>query len=255
MVMSPSDDRSLEHRRVLITGGSRGLGRGIAEAMSAAGAKVALVSRTRSQVDQAAAAIQNASAHAFDVSNVGAIPALIDEVEESLGGALTTVVHAAGIQHRQRAEQFDLAEFRRVIDVNLIAPFALSQEIARRQLDRETEGQHIFIGSLTSFISMPEIAAYGASKSGVFGLVRSLNSEWSARGIRVNGLAPGYIRTELTEAVFANEDRRAANLARIPMGQFGTPDDIGSVAVFLASDASRYVGGHMIPVDGGWLAA
>lgn len=245
----------LAHRRVLITGGSRGLGRGIAEAMAAAGARVALAARTQEQVERTAVEIEGASGHVFDVADFDGIPAFLGEVEEALGGGITTVVHAAGTQHRQRAEEFDIAAFRRVVDVNLVAPFALTREIARRQLERGEEGQHIFIGSLTSFISMPEIPAYGASKSGVLGLVRSLSSEWAGRGIRVNGIAPGYIRTELTEAVFADEDRRRANLSRIPMGRFGEPSDIGAVAVFLASDASGYVTGHMLPVDGGWLAA
>lgn len=253
--MDASLAQPLAQRRVLITGGGRGIGRGIAEAMSAAGAKVALVSRTREQVERAAAEIEGASAHAFDVSDTAGIPALVDEVEAALGGELTTVVHGAGAQHRQAAEEFDLEAFRRIIDVNLIAPFALTQEIARRQLERQSGGQHIFIGSLTSFISMPQISAYGASKSGILGLVRSLSTEWAGSGIRVNGIAPGYIRTELTEAVFADEERRRINLSRIPMDRFGEPSDIGSVAVFLASDASGYISGQLLPVDGGWLAA
>ena len=223
--------------------------------MTAAGARVAIASRTKRQVEETAAALPNVTGHAFDVSNIAGIPRFVDEVEESLGGELTTVVHVAGIQHRQKAEEFDLDEFRRVLEVNLVAPFALSQEIGRRQLMRGTQGQHIFIGSLTSFISMPKMVAYGASKSGVFGLVRSLSREWSASGIRVNGIAPGYFRTELTEPVFADESWRSVNLARIPMQRFGEPQDIGGVAVFLASDAAEYITGQMLPVDGGWLAA
>lgn len=248
-------DRPLDGQRALVTGGGRGIGRGIAEAMAAAGARVAVASRTREQVERAAAEIDGASGHVFDVADFAGIPAFVDGVEAALGGGITTVVHAAGAQHRQRAEEFDLDAFRHVIEVNLIAPFALSQEIGRRQLEAESGGQHIFIGSLTSFISVPQISAYGASKSGVLGLVRSLSSEWSHAGIRVNGIAPGYIRTELTEAVFTDEDRRRTNLARIPMHRFGEPSDIAGVAVFLASKASGYVTGQMLPVDGGWLAA
>jgi NAD(P)-dependent dehydrogenase (short-subunit alcohol dehydrogenase family) len=168
---------------------------------------------------------------------------------------VTTVVHAAGIHARHKAEDFDLAVWRGVIEVNLVAPFALSQEIGRRQLAGGRSGQHIFIGSLTSFISIPETSAYTASKSGVFGVVRSLSQEWSGRGIRVNGIAPGYVRTELTEVVFADAERSARNLSRIPMGRFGEPDDIAQVAVFLASPQSGYITGQMLPVDGGWLSA
>lgn len=246
---------TLTDHRVIVTGGSRGIGFSIAEAMAVAGAQVALVSRTASQVEAASAAIPGSAGFAFDVSDFDSLPNLVDQVEAQFEGNVTTVVHAAGIQSRQKAEDFDLNEWRRVIDVNLVAPFALSQVLGQRQLEQNVEGQHIFIGSLTSFISIPEISAYTASKSGIHGVVRSLSTEWSKSGIRVNGIAPGYIRTELTEAVFTDPERAQTNLNRIPMGRFGEPSDIANVAVFLASEQSRYVTGQMLPVDGGWLAA
>ena len=246
---------ALAKRSVLVTGAGRGIGLGIATALAEAGAKVAMVSRTESQLIEAAAKLPRAVALPFDVSDFAGIAGLVDKAEELLGGPLTSVVHAAGIQARHKAEEFDLEVWRRVIDVNLVAPFALSQEIGKRQLEAGLESQHVFIGSLTSFISIPETSAYTASKSGVFGVVRSLSQEWSGRGIRVNGIAPGYVRTELTEAVFADEERSMRNLSRIPMGRFGQPEDIASVAVFLISDQSAYVTGQMIPVDGGWMSA
>jgi 2-deoxy-D-gluconate 3-dehydrogenase len=240
---------------VLVTGAGRGIGLGIASAMSAAGAKVAMVSRSVSQLEEASRSVPGSVAVPFDVSDFSGLSGLVDRVESHFGAPVTTVVHAAGIHARHKAEDFDLDVWRRVIEVNLVAPFALSQEIGRRQLDAGRPGQHIFIGSLTSFISIPETSAYTASKSGVFGVVRSLSQEWSGRGIRVNGIAPGYVKTELTEAVFADAERSARNLARIPMGRFGVPDDIAQVAVFLASHQSSYVTGQMLPVDGGWLSA
>ena len=246
---------ALANRSVLVTGAGRGIGLGIATALAEAGAKVAMVSRTESQLVDAAEKLPGAVALPFDVSDFAGIAGLVDKAEELLGGPLTSVVHAAGIQVRHKAEEFDLEVWRRVIDVNLVAPFALSQEIGKRQLEAGLESQHVFIGSLTSFISIPETSAYTASKSGVFGVVRSLSQEWSVRGIRVNGIAPGYVRTELTEAVFADEERSKRNLSRIPMGRFGRPEDIASVAVFLISDQSAYVTGQMIPVDGGWMSA
>jgi NAD(P)-dependent dehydrogenase (short-subunit alcohol dehydrogenase family) len=250
-----SDNRPLADQIALITGAGRGIGEGIAKAMGQAGAKVAMVSRTAGQLHKASGAIPGSLAIPFDVSDIPGIPGLIDTVEDHFGAAVTTVVHAAGIQARHKAEEFDLDLWRRVIEVNLVAPFALSQEIGKRQLDAGIPGQHVFIGSLTSFISIPETSAYTASKSGVFGVVRSLSQEWSGRGIRVNGIAPGYVRTELTEAVFSDAERSARNLSRIPMGRFGEPDDIAQVAVFLASEQSAYVTGQMIPVDGGWMSA
>lgn len=253
--MQAPPELPLADKRVLVTGGSRGLGRGVVDALAAAGARVAIVARTQEQVDKAAREVTGASGHMFDIVDYDRIPQLLTEVEAALGGPLTSVVHSAGTQHRQPAEEFDLDAFRRVIDVNLTAPFALSQAIAKRQLDLGLEGQHIFIGSLTSFISMPGIVGYGAAKSGVYGLVRSLSTEWSSRGIRVNGIAPGYIRTDLTEAVFADEKWQQTHLARIPQGRFGEAVDIGGAAVFLISAASGHVTGHMLPVDGGWLAA
>ncbi len=246
---------TLTDHRVIVTGGSRGIGLSIARAMATFGARVALVARTTNQLEAATESIPGAAGFAFDVSDFEHLPTLVNQTEERLGGHITTVVHAAGIQSRQKAEDFDLKEWRRVIDVNLVAPFALSQEIGKRQLENGVEGQHIFIGSLTSFISIPEISAYTASKSGIHGVVRSLSTEWSKAGIRVNGIAPGYIRTELTEAVFTDPERARTNLNRIPMGRFGEPSDIANVAVFLASEQSRYVTGQMLPVDGGWLAA
>ena len=240
---------------VLVTGAARGIGLGIASAMAAAGAKVAMVSRSVTQLEDASRGVPGSFAMPFDVSEFSGLSGLVDGVESHHEAPITTVVHAAGINARHTAEDFDLDVWRRVIDVNLIAPFALSQEIGRRQLDAGRPGQHIFIGSLTSFISIPETSAYTASKSGVFGVVRSLSQEWSGRGIRVNGIAPGYVRTELTEAVFADPERSARNLARITMGLFGVPDDIAQVAVFLASKQSAYVTGQMLPVDGGWLSA
>ena len=245
----------LEGDVVLVTGGGRGIGLGIASAMADAGAKVAMVSRSAAQLDEASQGVPGSLALPCDVSDSSGLAGLVDSIEAHYGAPITTVVHAAGTHARHKAEDFDLDEWRRVIEVNLVAPFALSQEIGRRQLVGGRSGQHIFLGSLTSFMSIPETSAYTASKSGLFGVVRSLSQEWSGRGIRVNGIAPGYVKTELTEVVFADAERSARNLSRIPMGRFGVPDDIAQVAVFLASPQSGYITGQMLPVDGGWLSA
>lgn len=247
---------SLIGRRALVTGGSRGLGRAIAAGLVDAGASVAVVSRTSTEVEAAAAELGPAAfALAADISVAGAESTVVDQVEELLGGPLDIVVHAAGIQHRQAAEKFDPEQWERVLRINLTAPFMLSKEIGARQLSNGRRGSHIFIGSLTSTLSIPDVSAYTASKSGIYGVIRSLSTEWSGRGIRVNGIAPGYFRTELTEAVFADSERYQKMLDRIPMGRFGNPEELAGTAVYLASDAASYTTGQLLTIDGGWTAS
>lgn len=250
------DQFSLRGKRALVTGAGRGLGRAMAQGLADAGAHVALVSRTATEIEDAAAVMgDQAMAFPADVSESANIPGLLDSVEHELGGGVDIVLHGAGVQHRQPAADFDAGQWGRILDVNLTAPFFLSQEIGRRQIERGLGGSHIFIGSLTSHISVPEVVAYTASKSGVFGLIRSLSSEWSQYGIRVNGIGPGYFRTQLTEAVFEDPERRQKLMDRIPMHRFGDPGDLAGAAVFLASSAAGYVTGQLLMVDGGWMAA
>jgi NAD(P)-dependent dehydrogenase (short-subunit alcohol dehydrogenase family) len=250
--MSLHDRFSLAGKTALVTGGSRGLGKAMARGLVDAGARVVVVARS---ADAVAATADELGAIGI-AADVTAAPAqLLDDAEAALGAPLDIGLHAAGVQHRQAAEHFDPEQWERLLRINLTAPFALSQELGRRQLERGAGGSHIFIGSLTSTISMPQISAYTATKSGVYGVARSLSSEWSGRGIRANAIAPGYFRTELTEAVFADADRYAEMLARIPMGRFGDPEELAGAAVFLASDAASYLTGQLITVDGGWTAA
>jgi NAD(P)-dependent dehydrogenase (short-subunit alcohol dehydrogenase family) len=247
---------SLEGKRALVTGAGRGLGRAIAEGFAAAGAQVALVSRTASEIAEVAEGIgRSAAAFPADVSDLASISRLLDSVEEKLGGGMDIILHGAGVQHRQPAEEFSAAEWDRVIKVNLTAPFLLSQEIGKRQIQRGQEGSHIFIGSLTSHFSIPDVVAYTASKSGVYGLIRNLSTEWSRHGIRVNGIGPGYFRTKLTEVLFADPDRQQKMIERIPMKRFGEPEDLVGAAIFLASSAAGYVTGQLLMVDGGWSAS
>lgn len=250
--MSLHDRFSLAGKTALVTGGSRGLGKAMARGLVDAGARVVVVARS---ADAVAASADELGAIGI-VADVTAAPVtLLDDAEAALEAPLDIVVHGAGVQHRQPAEDFDPEQWERLLRINLTAPFALSQELGRRQLERGTGGSHIFVGSLTSTISMPQISAYTASKSGVYGVARSLSSEWSGRGIRANAIGPGYFRTELTEAVFSDPKRYEEMLARIPMGRFGDPAELAGLAVFLASDASSYLTGQIINVDGGWTAA
>lgn len=169
-----------------------------------------------------------------------------------MGGPIDVVLHAAGIQHRQPAEDFDRSAWEQVLHVNLTAPSLLSKEIGRRQLADGRPGSHIFIGSVTSRHFVPNVAACMATKSGIDGVTRSLSGEWSGSGIRVNAIGPGYFRTAMTEPLFRDAERYQKMLDRIPMGRFGDPHELVGAAVFLASEAASYVTGQLLMVDGGW---
>lgn len=246
---------SLQNRHIVVTGAGRGLGRAMAEAVSAAGARVTLVARTESQLMKTKAAIDEAGGSAqvccADLSDLGAVAALAHELSTR---RVAGVVHAAGVTHRADARDFDDNALARVLRVNLEAPFALSRELMRN-CGGETPSSHVFIGSLGSSIAIPGAVAYVASKAGLLGLVRTLAAEWATLGVRVNAISPGYFRTELTAAVLDRPDELARIESRIPMGRLGRPDELGGAAVFLLSDASSYVTGQQIIVDGGWLAS
>ncbi|GAA2183593.1 SDR family oxidoreductase [Brooklawnia cerclae] len=259
--MNDKDNRSvldlfrLDGRRVVVTGGGRGIGRAMAQAMGEAGADVALVSRTREQLDAAVGSVPNSVAVPADVMTVDPV-SLLDDCQDALGGAVDVVVHAAGFQHRQPIVDFPPEQWDRILSVHLTAPFRISQELGRRQLADGRPGSHVFIGSLNNFQSVvPDIPAYAAAKSGVGALVRAISKEWSGRGIRANGVAPGWVRTELTESLFSDREKADGILSRIPMGRLAEPAEMASVALFLASDASSYITGQMIVVDGGWTTS
>lgn len=247
---------SLSGRSVIVTGGGRGLGRGMAIAAAMAGAEVTVVARSRDQLartlDEIEAAGGRAWAEVVDMSALADVRALADRVhaERPVWG----VVHAAGIQARHDAIDFPDDEFERVLRVNLTAPFVLSSAIARLQLRDGSQGSHIMIGSLGTSIGLPRVAAYVASKSGVHGVARTLANEWASSGIRVNVIGPGYFHTELTEDLFADPENHARVMNRIPMNRLGTAEDLAGAIVFLLSDASAYVTGQLLNVDGGWLA-
>lgn len=249
------DQFSLSGKRALVTGAGRGIGAALATALAGAGARVALVSRSENQLQETADAIgERAIVVPTDVSDTSGLPGLLDRIEQRLDGPIDIVVHAAGIQHREPTAEFARGAWDRVMAVNLAAPFFLSQEIGRRQLAGQIPGSHIFIASLGSTLGLPEVVAYNASKAGLLGVVRTMSREWSAAGIRANGLGPGYVQTELTQALFDDPVRRDGLLQRIPMGRFSTVSDLQGAAVFLASDASRYMTGQLLMVDGGWTS-
>lgn len=254
---SHRDDFGLAGRHVVVTGGSRGLGRGIAEAIAAAGGTVSIVARTAEQAEAAAASIvaSGGSAHAVpaDVADLAGLDALAAAIAET--APIDGVVHAAGVQLRKPAVDVEPEEFVRLQTINLHAPYFLSTAIARRQIAEGRPGSHVFIGSLSSTIGLPNLSPYVVAKTGLVGMARAFSAEWARHGIRSNTVGPGYFATEMTEGLLADPAALSRIEGRIPMGALGEPGDVGNACVFLLADASRYVSGVLLNVDGGWLAA
>jgi 2-deoxy-D-gluconate 3-dehydrogenase len=224
-------------------------------AVANAGATVTLVARTESQLVETKVAIKqtrgNADVLCADLADLNALRRVARELSSL---KVNGIVHAAGITHRADAVDFGVNEFARVLRVNLEAPFVLSRELMKYRIGGGP-ASHVFIGSLGSTIGIPRAVAYVASKAGLMGMVRTLSTEWAALGVRVNVISPGYFYTELTAGVLDTPEGRATIESRIPMGRLGLPDELGGAAVFLLSEASSYVTGQQIIVDGGWLAS
>jgi gluconate 5-dehydrogenase/2-deoxy-D-gluconate 3-dehydrogenase len=228
----------------------------MAAALGLAGAKVVLVSRQADDLAQVAEELGDSCevvVRPLDLSVVDAIEPWVAETWSEVG-PVQVVLHSAGMQRRAPAVDVDEADWDQIGTVNLKAPFFLSREVGKRQIEAGSGGSHIFVGSLTTSIGIVNTAAYAASKSGVAAVVRTLAVEWAHSDIRANAIAPGYFRTKLTEGLFQDPERSAWINSRIPMGRPGLPEELGGAAVFLASDASSYVTGAILNVDGGWLA-
>lgn len=244
----------LEGRVALVTGANTGIGQGIAVALAAAGADIVLVGRSAMNETKAQLAPYGRNVHEIraDLSTNEPLAGLVDETVSKMGG-LDVLVNNAGIIRRADAVDYTEADWDAVIDTNLKSLFFLSQAAGRHMIAKGA-GKIINIASLLSFQGGIRIPAYTASKSGVAGLTRLLACEWAGKGVNVNAIAPGYFVTNNTEALRADPERNEAILGRIPAGRWGKPADIGGAAVFLASSASDYVDGVVLPVDGGWLA-
>jgi 2-deoxy-D-gluconate 3-dehydrogenase len=249
------DAFKLDGKVALVTGASAGLGAAIAIALAEAGADVACHGNTRSP-DETCKEIRELGRASHPITGDLRQPdtprALI---EESLShfGRLDILVNNAGTIRRSPALDFSEEDWSSVIEVNLSSVFRLSQLAGRHMIEKERSGKIINIASLLSFQGGITVASYAAAKGGVAQLTKALANEWAAKGINVNAIAPGYMRTDNTAALQANETRNRQILERIPAGRWGEPADLAGAAIFLASSASDYIHGHVLVVDGGWM--
>jgi len=240
----------LDGQNALVTGGTGGLGEAMADALHDAGATVA-VAGTSARVHEIAARLGGPGLLA-DLSDRDAPAALFAEVVKQLG-QIDILVTAHGMITRHPAEDYPLDEWERTLDVNLTSVFSLCQLAGRHMLPRR-HGKIINLSSELAFSGGVRVPAYTASKGGVAQLTKGLANEWAGRGVNVNAIAPGYIDTPMTVDLVRDANRSAQILARIPAGRWGRPADLQGAVVFLASAASDYVHGVVLPVDGGWLA-
>ena len=251
------DSMNLAGKVAVVTGAGRGIGRRVAIAYAEAGADVALVSRTLEEVEKVAGQIRALGVRALAIEADLGVP---EDVERLVAtavkemGKLDILVNNAGINHRAPTLDFELADFDRILDVNLRGLYYASQKAAQQMVEQGEGGRIINTTSLASHMGVPGLSAYAASKGGVAMIIRVMAVEWATEGITVNGVSPGYIATSLTQPLRDDEERNEWILSRIPMKRWGTPEDMAGLYVFLASDAASYITGQLFPVDGGWLA-
>ena len=247
---------SLVGKTALVTGASRGIGRAIAVALAEAGADVVCASTRRSGTDETAEAVRQRGRRAWqleaDLSDRAATARLAEQAEVE-AGPVGVLVNNAGTIRRHPAAEFPLDDWDAVLRTNLDATWVLCQAVGRGMVERG-RGKIVNVASLLSFQGGITVPAYTASKHAVAGLTKALANEWAGRGVNVNAVAPGYVRTDNTQALQDHETRSRQIIERIPAGRWGEAEDLGGAVVFLASAASDYVSGHTLVVDGGWMA-
>jgi gluconate 5-dehydrogenase len=248
----------LSGKTALVTGGGRGIGLAIAKGLAEHGADIAIISRTKEQLNVAAQGIQTDTGKTvrtfpFDMENVGQIDALFENVTNQTNG-IDILINCAGTTIRGPAEDVDMTTWHKVLEVNLTGVFVLSQVFCRHCKQTDKAGRIINIGSLTCHGARPTTAAYASSKGGLLMLTKTLAVEWAKYNITVNAIGPGYIATELTKPLWTDNDFNQWVLAKTPLARWGRPEDLVGTAVLLASQAGDFITGQIIYVDGGWLA-
>jgi gluconate 5-dehydrogenase len=247
----------LTGRLALVTGASRGIGYAVADALASAGAAVVLNGRDPATLDAARARLEakgvRAHVAAFDVTDPAAVTQGIAAIEDGIG-PIDILFNNAGVQHRAPLEDFPLEEWDRLMRTNVTALFYVGQTVARRMIPRG-RGKIINTGSVQAEVARTSITPYTASKGAVKMLTKGMATEWGRHGLQVNALSPGYFRTELNAALQADAAFTGWLEARTPAGRWGTVDELAGAAIFLASDASSFVNGHVLLVDGGITAS
>lgn len=245
----------LKGKKALVTGGNTGIGLGLAMGLARAGATVAIVGRSAAK-NRAALKLLPSHSLAFkaDLSRSSGIPILYRAISKALGG-VDILVNNAAIQCRGRADTIALKDFEAIHDINVTAPFFLAQCFAKERMARKLPGALLFTASLMSEAARPGTAAYTSTKGAIRQMIKALAVDWAPFNIRVNGIGPGYIKTEMTRSLYSNPEFDAWVKKRTPLGRWGEPNDLAGAAVFLCSDAARFITGQILYVDGGWLAA
>ena len=250
------DAFKLDGKVAIVTGSERGLGRGMATALAQAGADIVGVTYV-AEAPETAATVQAAGRRyqhvQADLSSLEPIPRIIDTALQEFGH-IDILVNNAGIIIRNDSVDFTEKEWDDVMDINVKATFFMCQAVARQFIKQGNGGKIVNVASMLSFQGGIRVPSYTASKSGVKGITMLMANEWAKHGINVNAIAPGYMATDNTTQLRADEARSAEILGRIPAGRWGLPEDLGGAVVFLASKAGDYVNGYTIAVDGGWLA-
>jgi gluconate 5-dehydrogenase len=246
----------LHGRIALVTGSSAGIGHTLARGLAAAGARVVLNGRNAAKLEEAAAALRADGADVvavpFDVTDGAAVTAAVAQIESAVG-PIDILVNNAGMQRRAPLDEFPHAHWRELMNTNLDSVFLVGQAVARMMIPRR-RGKIINVCSVQSELGRPGIAPYTASKGAVKMLTKGMAIDWGPHGLQVNGLGPGYFKTELNDALVRNEDFTRWLVGRTPSRRWGDVEDLIGAAVFLASDASRFVNGHILYVDGGVTA-
>ena len=251
-----NEDTTLAGAHALVTGAGRGIGRACAEALAARGASVTLSARSQGELEEVAAGIESAGGRAFahpvDVNDPDSVAGMVAAANEH--GELAILVNSAGLNRPGPTLEMELADWDLVIDTNLRGTFLVSQAVGRVILDAGRKGRIINISSQMGSVGYPGRAAYCASKHAVNGLTKALGVEWASQGITVNAVAPTFIETPMTKPMFDDPEFRDDVLSRIPAGRIGSVNDVSSAVTFLASRGAGLITGHIMLVDGGWVA-